>query len=366
MTSRRSRTEEDTAAVRNLLTAHDPAASYPSDPAARELSRIEVIASGQRPRRVSSLVPRGRLLRPALGLAATVAAAAVLLPLAVQADRPAYAGPPPVPLEAPPSERSDARDHLLSLAEAAGSQPPLPRSGDVAYVRTSEWTFTLSQDADSGEAGWGIVPQDLQVWRAPDESGRSVAVPNPPEHQGGDPGPLAALFGSGPEEFEWGDGEGGNGMFFTWEPADLSTDPERLEEQLIEGAANGGYDDSDAEAALFYALQILYVEAPVDSEVQAAILRVLAEHDGVRYAGTAEDRQGREGELFVVEDGTEPGGDQLERRILFDADTGMPLYHEIVAVESDAEQPEGAELPRVNHYAAIVKSAWVPEVGDRP
>lgn len=350
---------DDVAAVRRLFAGHDPAAGYPEDAAARELSRIEVIAAGHRPGGAPAR-PR-RLLRPALiGAAAALTAVAVVVPVSLQSGRPAYAEPPPAPLDVPASERTGGREHLLDLARAAAAAEPPARDGDVAYVRTSEWTFTYSQDVDSGRVGWGILPEERSVWRTPDESGVELSVPREPEHVGGDEGPLGFLFGDGTERFEWGDGEGGDGMFFTWEPDTLATDPEELEEQLVDGA---GFDAGTPEATLFYALQSLYTEAPVDPRVQSAVLRVLAGHEGVLYAGPSEDRYGREGELFLVE---EEGEETLERRIMFDADTGMPLYFEVVAVESEYEQPEGVELPLVNHYSVIVETAWVPEVEDRP
>ncbi|NKY97075.1 CU044_5270 family protein [Nocardiopsis alborubida] len=353
----------DTDAVRRMLAAHDPAASARPDPVARDLTRIEAIASGERSR-ARGLTPRRLAPRLALGTAAALTAVAVLGSLGWNAVQPAYAGPPPSPLEVPlATDLPAGREHLLALAEAAEEQPPPPAGGDVAYVRTAEWTFTYSQDADTGEAGWGIVPTNEQVWRTPHESGRSVSTPSLPEHQGGDPGPVRWLFERGPEEFEWGGGEGGNGMFFTWEPDSLSADPDRLAEQLLEvgGQDSGATPDPSPGVGLVYALQLLYEEAPVGPDVQAAALRALAGQEDVLYAGTARDREGREGELFLVE---EDAGDGyvLERRIMFDADTGTPLYHETVAVESPGE--EG--LPRVNNYTVLVESAWVAEVGDTP
>jgi hypothetical protein len=348
---------DDTDAVRGMLAAHDPAASVRPDPVAGELARIEAIASGGR-RPVRGLLPRRPGPRLALGAAAAFTAVAVLGSLGWGAAQPAYAGPPPTPLEVPLTDLSQGRERLLDLAGTAQEQPPPPVGGDVAYVRTAQWTFTYSQDADTGEAGWGVVPTNEQVWRTPHESGRSVSTPSLPEHAGGDRGPLRWLFERGPEESEWGGGEGGDGMFFTWEPGSLSADPERLAEQLL--AADGLEDDSAA-VGLVYALQRLYEEAPVDPDVQAAALRALAGQEDVLYAGTARDREGREGELFLV--GEDAGdGYLLERRIMFDAGTGMPLYHETVAVESPGE--EG--LPRVNNYTVLVESAWVAEVGDTP
>lgn len=347
----------DTDAVRGMLAAHDPAASVRPDPVAVELARVEAIASGDH-RPVRGLVPRRPVPRLVLGAAAALTAVAVLGPLGWNAARPAYAGPPPAPLEVPMTGLSQGGERLLELAGAAEEQPPPPAGGDVAYVRTAEWTFTYSQDADTGEAGWGVVPTNEQVWRTPHESGRSVSTPSLPEHVGGDRDPLLWLFESGPEEFEWGGGEGGNGMFFTWEPDSLSADPERLAEQLL---AADGPEDGSAAVGLVYALQQLYEEAPVGPDVQAAALRALAGQEDVLYAGTARDREGREGELFLVEEDA-GDGHLLERRIMFDADTGMPLYHETVAVESPGE--EGP--PRVNNYTVLVESAWVAEVGDTP
>ncbi|CAL9489822.1 hypothetical protein SUDANB121_03229 [Nocardiopsis dassonvillei] len=351
----------DVDAVRRIFAEHDPAAPYPPDAAARELSRIEAVAAGSRPGRTS---PPRRLLRPVLiAAAAVLTAAAVAVPTVFQAGRPAHADPPPAPLDVSAAEHAGGRVRLLELAGAAEAAEPPARGGDVAYVRTSEWTFTYAQDADDGRSGWGILPEDRSVWRTPDESGVELTVPGAPEHLGGDAGPLGFLFGDGTERFTWGGGEGGDGMFFTWDPDSLATDPEALERQLLDGA---GHDAGTPEASLFHALEKLYAEAPVDPRVQAAVLRVLAGHEGVLYAGHAEDRYGRGGELFLVEDTASQEGTTLERRIMFDADTGMPLYFEIVAVESEHEQPEGVGLPVVNHYSVLVETAWVAEVEDRP
>ncbi|MFD3687553.1 CU044_5270 family protein [Nocardiopsis sp. NPDC058631] len=350
----------DTDAVRALFAAHDPAASVHADPARRELSRIEVIAAGHRPGPARPVLRRPAF-RVALGAVAALAAVAVAVPFAFDSAEPAYAGPPPAPLEVPLTDLEPGNEQLLALAEAAEGRPAPPRPGDVAYVRTFQWTLTYSQDLDTDEAGWGILPVRDEVWRTPHESGLQVETPSVPDHMGGDPNPLQRLFEDGPTEFEWGDGEGGNGMFFSLEPDSLSSDPEVLADQLH--GAGSDLADAEAGARLFYALQQLYEEAPVEPEVQAAVLRVLAEEEDVMFAGSARDREGREGLLFVAEEQTE-AGTLLERRIMFDPVTGQPLYHETLTTESPFE--EDADLPMVGDYTVLVESAWVPEVGDTP
>lgn len=356
-------TDTDTDTVRALFAAHDPAASVHADPARRELSRIEVIAAGQSPRRAARLVPRRPAFRIALGVAAALAALAVAAPLAFPSAPPAHAGPPPAPLEVASADLEEGRDALLALAETAEGQPAHPRPGDVAYVRTSQWNLTYSQDLDTDEAGWGILPVRDEVWRTPHESGLQIETPSAPEHLGGDPNPVLRLFEDGPTEWEWGDGEGGDGMFFTLEPGSLSDDPEVLAEQLITASGDDLSGAGDG-AKVFYMLQELYGEAPVEPAVQAAVLRVLAEQEDVKSAGTARDREGREGLLFVVEERT-GGGSLLERRIMFDPETGQPLYHETLTLELPSEE-EGVELPRMNEYTVLVESAWVPEIEDTP
>lgn len=356
-------THEDVRAIRNLLSAHDPAADHPGDHEAMERARIEVIASASQPRRTPPLLSWGTLTRPAvMGTAAAVAAAALLAPFVLRDSAPAHATPPPAPLNVPMTELTDAEEHLRDLADAAEAAEAPERNGDVAYVRTSEWIFTYAQNADNGQTGWGILPEERRVWRAPDESGVEVIVTGEAEYRGGDRGPLDFLSGGGSEKFTWGDGEGGDGMFFTWEPHALSTDPEELEEQLVQGAS---HETGARVTTLFLGLQSLYTEAPVSPQVQAAALRALAEHDGVLYAGEHRDRQGREGELFVIEDSETQEGGRLEHRILFDSETGAPLYFEVVTVESE-EEIEGVELPMVNQYVVISETAWVAEVEEQP
>jgi hypothetical protein len=71
-----------------MLAAHDPAASVRPDPVARDLTRIEAVASGDR-RRVRGLTPRRLAPRLALGAAAALTAVAVLGSLGWNAAQPA-------------------------------------------------------------------------------------------------------------------------------------------------------------------------------------------------------------------------------------------------------------------------------------
>ncbi|MFL1382354.1 CU044_5270 family protein, partial [Nocardiopsis protaetiae] len=352
---------DDVAAVRRAFAGHDPAAPFPDDPTARELSRIEVIASGYRPLRTSRLLPRRPLLRPSLvGAAAVLTAAAVLSPLLFR-GAPAHAGPPPAPLEVTVAERTESRDRLIDLAEAAEAARPPARGGDVAYVRTYKWALTFSGDSD-GKEGWGVQPEETRLWRSPDDSGLQIIDPGEPEYLGGDPGPVLG-FPTDASRYSWDPLDKPGTLTFAWKPEELSTDPGALERQLYE-ATDHTREDAPA-ISLFRALEELYVQYPVEQRVQAAVLRVLAEHEEVFYAGTTRDRYGREGELFLVEDDQVSSHATLERRIMFDAGTGMPLYYEIVETASPFDPPEGVELPMVNRYVVVVESGWVAEVEDR-
>ncbi|MBV2363339.1 CU044_5270 family protein [Streptomonospora nanhaiensis] len=350
----------DERVVRGIFAPHDPAAAVRVGEDQRARARVAALAAAaSAPPRAHRRAGRGRwMLLAAAGAAAALTVAGTV---AVNTAAPAYAGPPPPPLAVVPAEVTDADEELLALADRAEDRPPVRGEGaDVAYVHTSEWTLTMSQNADTDEEGWGVLPVDREVWRSLDDSGYAIERPQPPEHLSGDPDPLSRLFGEGPTEEEWGEGEGGNGMFLTWKPDTLPTDPDELAARLstVDGVPSGG------SARLFTALQTLYSEMPVDPEVQAAALRALADRDDVRFAGTATDREGREGLLFLTEDRESSEGEVLQRRIMFDPDTGMPLYHETVVVRSEYRNAD--ELPIVNHYAALVETAWVSEVHEAP
>ncbi|TDQ45491.1 CU044_5270 family protein [Actinorugispora endophytica] len=348
----------DERAVRDLLAPLDPAAAVRVDADQRARARVDALAMGgaRTPgARIGASKARWRLA--ALGAAACAAALAMIGVLAVNPADSAYAGPPPAPLSVTPANLEGAREELLALAETAEARPEPAPAGDVAYVRTAQWTLTWVQDADTDEFGWGIAPVDHQVWRsASQDAGYSVEAPQPAEHLSGDADPVLSLFEQGPSESDGMD----EGLAMTWEPGELATDPGALEAQLPEIWDT----DSTSTATLFSALQELYGERPVTPAEQGAVLRMLAGRDDVRFAGEATDREGRSGLLFLTEDTESVEGGLLQRRVMFAPDTGMPLYHETVLMESDAPTP--GELPQVNNYTVLVASAWVAEVKQIP
>ncbi|GAB3210849.1 CU044_5270 family protein [Marinactinospora thermotolerans] len=349
----------DEQVVRDLFAPHDPAAGTRPDPERMDQARAG-IQTGTVPASVRGGPARGR--RPLLlGLAAGVATLLLTGVTLYRDPGTAEATPPPAPLSVLPGELDDAGEELRELAERAAARPATAGEGEVAYVRLSRWNLTLSQDLDTGEEGWGIAPVDEQVWRSPDHTGRVVERPRPAEHLAGDRGPIDALFEPEATEYEWSHPD--EGLQFSWAPGTLAEDPDTLRRQLAEG---DGIENAEVDTAeVFYGLQRLYQEMPVSPGEQERILRMLAEDDGVRLAGQATDREGRTGVLFVAEDRLFSEGGTLQRRIMFDADTGMPLYHETVAMEGDTTDIADGS-PVVNEYVVLVESAWVREVGDLP
>ncbi|MFC4564040.1 CU044_5270 family protein [Nocardiopsis mangrovi] len=351
----------DERTVRDLLAAHDPAAGVRAGAEQRNTARVDALARAQdirEPRTVRRTVWR----KVALGAAACTVAAAVVAVggLVGRPTETAYAGPPPAPLAVEVNDLQDARADLLGLAERAEEQDARTPAGDISYLRTSTWSLVLSHDLDTDQAGWGVLPEEQQVWRDPDGSGLEITRTDVPDHLAGDEQPVLDLFDDGEEEYEW-DTEGSDGLRFLWQPGTLSTSPDTLAEQLIAGS---GWSDGENTAGLFYAINELYNEQPVDPDVQGAVLRLLAEQDDVRFAGEAEDRSGRTGLLFLVQSDELGPGTELERRIMFDADTGMPLYTETVQTENP--EPLDYDLPAVGDYTMFQTSAWVPEVRDTP
>ncbi|MFC3996225.1 CU044_5270 family protein [Nocardiopsis sediminis] len=345
--------------VRDLMAAHDPASGVRTGTEALNQARIDALSRAETVR-VPRPAPRRRAWRAlALSGAAGVIAVAVVGGLVGGREETAYAGPPPAPLAVEVGEVSEAGPELLELAERAEEQPVEEPAGDVAYQHKSTWHLTLSQDLDTGKQGWGIVPEDVQTWSVPSgNGGLEISRPDVPDHLEGDEQPLLSLFEDGVSEIE-----GGDVLNFSWEPGTLSTDPDTLAHQLIE-EADANWSDEVTTAALWFAITQLYEDQPVEPAVQGAVLRMLAERDDVGFAGEAEDRSGRPGLLFVVRTDEPSGaGTEDELRMMFDAETGMPLYHETVLLED----PEAEyDLPAVGQYTMFHTSTWVSEVRETP
>ena len=323
----------------DLLTrvrAADPApAAAPLDAAARTVL-ASILATP--PAVAARRVPRG-LLRA--GLAGAAVAAAVAAYVVVPADtRGAYAATPPMlayeRVEVP------ARAVLLALAERAAAQPPKAH-GRYDYVHTTGWGLATSTLLSDGEdpappvttSHWEESVQ--RFWMADDGSGRIVnehtvtegwAIEGTPEHPD--------------DDTAYGPGELGGR-----EPVPTD-DRDALRARLH---AEPDWDAGD----WVNAVSEVWGQKVVEPAEQAALLRALADVDGVVFRGRVTDRAGREG--VVVSGDTDRGGFRMRHVLVLDPATGALLDGEGIALER-GDLP--IKAPATIGYQVFVESRRVP------
>jgi hypothetical protein len=241
---------------------------------------------------------------------------------------------------------------LGKAAQAAARQPAaaVPGPGHFLYVETIEG------QRNSGTASRpdtvGICVQTVQVWAAPDGSGREVAsAPMGPCSDGAIP---SQTFPKGQE------------IDLTVYPraADLPTNPAVLE-QFIVRHFNGGHPD--AAAAFEFAGTFLQAGAP--PKIRAALYRMIQRLPGIELLGPMTDKLGRHGTGVGL---TEYG---VRDVLIFDPATSAVLEREGIAVDpSQIPVPPGApkfiagELINYTDYkaSAVVNSITsVPSTASR-
>lgn len=234
---------------------------------------------------------------------------------------------------------------LLTVLVVAGCASA-PTSLKYLYTR-SEATWLVTDEAHR----YGVlVPRIREIWIGSDGSGRLREERGQPiflgeasraEWNGANP-----LSGTADEAFKPGD-------LSMVDTKALSTDAERLRDQLLEGK---GDKEQDAEVILTNALAYLR-ETGAPISLSRAIISVVRATPGVDSEAGVMDARGRSGDAFSVEVvGRDARGRALRSKLLMivDSTNGTLLEEQRILVDPnlviDAEP--GAVFGRVTYLAA--------------
>ncbi|HEX6521730.1 MAG TPA: CU044_5270 family protein [Streptosporangiaceae bacterium] len=229
----------------------------------------------------------------------------------------------PSPPRTPGSPHTEAAAAVLAraaLTAAHQSAAATAGPGHYLYVETIEGDHNSQPGAPSG-----ICVQTVQVWTAPDGSGRATA--------GAPAGPCGSFIPS--QAFPKG-----AQIDLTVYPraADLPADPAALE-QFIAQRFIGGHQDTGA--TFEFAGTFLQSGAP--SRVRAALYRMIENLPDIESLGPMTDKLGRHG---VGVGFTEHG---VRDVLIFDPATSAVLEREGIAVDpSHISRPPGYPQFRVN------------------
>jgi hypothetical protein len=219
--------------------------------------------------------------------------------------------------------RPTAAAVLGRAALTAAHQPAaaIPGPGQYVYVETIEgqrmsggWSGAPGSPTTSG-----ICLQTIQVWAAPDGSGREVAsAPTGASCDGGTP---SQTFHKGQEI---------DGNVYP-RAADLPTDPARLEQFIVRHFEGG---PEEVAATFHFAGTFLQSGAP--PQIRAALFRLIQRLPGIELLGPMTDKLGRHG---IGVGFTEYG---VRDVLVFDPATSAVLEREGIAVDpSQIDVPPG-------------------------
>lgn len=343
----------DVEAIRRLAGPFDPVAGSTgtgahADPKGRAtLARI--IASP----RTSPVRPPAKRSWPEVVSLWTVAAAILALGVLLAAHAISGSGSPALAATPPPLayraslQGPSGRAVLLRLATTAARQPSAAASGRYGYVKTAGWYLDTRVAAANTTSA--IVPSVTESWIAADGSGRVL------ERAGStSPGPhlLDATPGQVLDDFKL---RAGPRMY----PATLSTDPRVLARELALG-----HPTSIGPVERFVAVTDLALDRPISSQLEAAVLRVLANLPGLIDSGSVTDRAGRTGVAVSLISRRDYPGEYRDRYTLIFAPTGTLLGEEETLISGTGKL--NVRIPAVISYTAFLASGYVNSTTARP
>ena len=315
--------------------------------------------AAERRNTVSILLRRRRVLAVS---GATLAAAAVGLVgvVALQQPGPVYAAtPPPLEINAGPAApapapsaaatgaAASADPRLEELAGIAEGSAPATVTQPVEHLVIDAWHLHTSVD-DRG-ASSAVIPSEQQLWRAGEGRARTSERILPPEvpaagdrKAGKDGGPPQQSGQVRVEDFP-----GNFPAAFAGRPP---KDPERL-------AAWLSRTDSSDSAVLTGALDLLR-ERVLTGPERAALLRALARHTALSFAGTTTDRAGRAGLAFTAE--SRSGGGLHRDVLVVAARDGAVLAHEEILLDGAAALD--VRLPAVTGYRTFRQADFIATI----
>lgn len=298
------------------------------------------------------------------GAAAAAVAVGLVIYLPGAPSPIAYASMPPL-LQVDGSRSSsypltgtNADPHLERLARLAGSQPPVPGTGDIERItRLGWWLDTDETEAADGESPSGrpksggeapdsadserrrVVPVRTETLQLPDgvtrirvQRGEPLQLDGELEVDASDPVTSDETFPRDPD----------NPLDF---PDRLPTHPAALRAALLGPDADCGGIEA---YCLFESMSTLNLNFVLDPALEAGLIRSLVGASDIGYAGLGRDRLGREVEVFVVDDPDH----QRQYLLLFDARTGFYAGDETVLIVAQPDLLD-VEVPAVIEFAAI-------------
>jgi hypothetical protein len=214
-------------------------------------------------------------------------------PVAVTAASASVLGPSPTAIPEGTPAREALREIHAGLAKTGGAPAP----GRYLHTRQQIWSAHDTPEAKSG------VAHEVQRWRAADRSARELRV-MPPSAT-----PIIRDFAPGtyPLDFE--------------RPSPL---PEILAGQLAQAARR-----LPGPEHYLRAISTMYKNHCLDNAQRAAVVRILADTDGLEFHPAIVDRLGRPG-VAVSATSPSPVTGDLRDVLMFNPQTGDLLSHEQV------------------------------------
>jgi len=285
------------------------------------------------------LGPRPPVVRPWLVAASAAGVFAVLLGGIAGAQWVRQRTAPPVasaqlpPMLTLPDQAGLARPRLQQLSAAVAARPDHPPLGAYTVVRTRSW------EADLTASGQSTYREEMLCWHS-DGSARLTSVDLTPWSSNN------SAIATSPDDVRtltYPPGE------YTIPVGPPSTKPEILGGQLAE------LDSSHTAQGVVRAVAEMYRYHALNSAQRAALLRVLADTDGVLDHGLAVDRAGRTA-IAISIDSVEAG---IGRRdvLLLDPTTGALLGYEQVLLSKPARVD--VAIPAVASYVTYLTATRV-------
>jgi len=317
---------------------------FPSDRQVSELQRGQGAAWRVDPPAPSLSDEPVRRLAPAHGrrfvvLSAGVAAIALAIAIVLVprlGTSPATAATPPSLQYTPTSMEGSPAKMLAELAKRAQRQPTPPGTGPYHYVHTREFHLSTDMTTDMVITDARVEEESREVWLADDGSGRIEVI-----RSGGLRAPWSGT--RGPREDTVPRLEG-------------AEDSMRAElRRQGRGRTSGDWFDAAAQ---------LWKQQVVTPQLQSALLTVLAEQPGLTVEGTTTDRGGREGIAISTDiERTNPIVPEMRYVLVFDADTGMLLDYEQIALQA-GDLP--IQAPATIGYTLWMGSGYSPDTTTHP
>ncbi|MEU7639799.1 CU044_5270 family protein [Streptomyces sp. NPDC039016] len=247
-------------------------------------------------------------------------------------------------------------DGLARIAEAR-ARTAGPQDGPRRGSHLQSWSLSMGTGPDAAPPV--TVPEErITRWNA-DGSGSELVVATDPRHPGrpvihDDDGRWRTVSDGKVlhrASYPAGSGARHDGLAARTKPP---TDPTALRALLtsLYGAADSDGTDASAVPQLLMALSSYRQEWTPGPRETAAIVRMLADTEGLRPAGAVTDRLGRRGQAFV-HDGPDGAMDATRQMVILDPRTGRLLGTEITFTK---------DLPDFRITAGQVMSyeAWMP------